>query len=489
MRRTRFMTLFFLALSVAFFCVKEFRWGLCSQSLLFLMEGAEDSPARRLGRMCLAPEEDFSALGSAAEQSGDAAALAFAALHPGPDGGDNRMRWADLAVAKDPQYTWVYNHLVSRRMHEAGEPGVAEQLAPLAEKMTAWDPENAAVWLQRAELLRGRTKDWPRRSATLTPDSPYFQGLAAQTEWLAAMERALAAPRYDTYVQKRFELERAVLREQGWASPSAMLLFLTAYPIPNLLNLREYADFRIKRLGAQAEQARRLDDALGHYRTVATFGRRMRLSGKTLIEELIGVAVERIGTEPLLAAAKKANRREEVAQLELAQQELQRVHNRARGEDPLALSSMYYWSSLLVIVSGLLVFLFSALTLVCVGYVNLKQWIRPEKHGRIYQLMTVAENYLPVMLFLSCAALYLVYRPYATNFQHYLTASGEITNFEPFFFNVFPNPFILPRGYYLPVESPFGDYVWWALGFGLAAAIVGGLQELRARRNRASLGR
>ncbi len=488
MRRTRFMTLFFLALSVAFFCVKEFRWGLCSQSLLFLMDAAEGSPAHRLGRMCLAPEEDFGALGSAAEQSGDAATLAFAALHPGPDGGENQMRWADLAVARDPQYTWVYNHLVSRRMHEAGEPGAAEQLAPLVEKTTAWDAENAASWLQRAELFRYGAQDWPKRSGMMGPDSPYVQELEKRAEWLAAMERAYASPRYDTYVQKRFELERRVLREQGWGSPTTMLTFLASYPIPSLLNVSEYADLRVAR-GVRAEQAGRMEEALGHYRTVATFGRRMRLSGKTLIEELVGARVERIGTEPLLAALKKSNRREEAAQAELALEELQRVHNRAHGKDPVALSSMYNWSSLLVIVSGLLVFLFSGLTLVCVAYVNLKQWIRREKRGRIYQLMTVAENYLPVMLFLSCAALYLVYRPYATNFQHYMTATGEITNFEPFFFNVFPNPLILPRGYYLPVESPLGDYVWWALGFGLAAVVLGGLQEWRARRNRASLGR
>jgi len=336
----------------------------------------------------------------------------------------------------------------------------------------------------RSSLLRHGATDWPKRSGTIGPDSPYFQALEKRTEWVGAMERAYAAPRYDTYTQKRFELERQVLREQGWASPSTMLLFVFTYPIPNLLNIREYADLRAG-TGARAEQAGRTEEALGHYRTVATFGRRMRLSGKSLIEELIGIAVERIGTEPLLAALQKANRREEAAQAVLTQEELKRAHNRARGEDPLAVSSMYYWSSLLVILSGLSVLVFGALTVVCVGYVNLKQWIRREKRGRIYRLMTVAENYLPVLLFLSCAGLYLVYMPYATNFQHYLTASGEISNFEPFFFNVLPNPLILPKGYYLAVESPFGKYAWWALGFGLAAVLIAGVQEWRARQAKA----
>jgi hypothetical protein len=475
------MTLFFLALSVAFFFVQDFRWGLCSQSLFFL-EGGEGSPARRFAQLCLASEEDFSALGQTAEQSGDAALLAFAALHPGSAGDAARARWADRAVAKDPQYTWLYYHLASGKMFDAGEPAVAAQLAPWVDKGLAADPDNAAVWLQRAELLRAQTKDWPKRTGpVLTPDSPLFQGLAAQTEWLAAMERAYAAPRYDTYVQKRFELERAVLRQHGLASPSVMLFFVSSYPIPNLLNVREYADFRVKQLGAKAEQARRLDDALAHYRTVVAFGKRMRVSGLSLIEELIGMAVELIGSEPLLPALQKAGRAHEAALVELERADLQRARTRIRGEDPIALTSNYYWSALSVLMSGMAVVLFGALTLLCVLYVNLKQWIRRQKRGRIYQLMTVAENYLPVLLFLSCAALYLTFRPYATNFHYYMTATGQITGLEPFFTNVFPNPIVLPRGYYLPVEEPFGAYLWWALGFGLAAVIIGGVQEWRAR--------
>ena len=477
MRRMRFMTLFFLALSVAFFCVQQFRWGLCSQWFLFL-EGGEGSPARWLGEMCLVSEQDFSALGRAAEQSGDAASLAFAAIHPGPDWEEKRVRWADLAVAKDPQYTWLYYHVAPHGM-EAGKPGVAEQIAPLVEKVAAWDPENAAVWLRRAELLQFSAKDWPKRSALTGRDSPYLQELAKQTEWMAAMERAFDSPRYDTYVQKRFELERRVLREQGWASPSTMLFFVSTYPIPSLLNVRTYAELRVAQ-GAKAEQAGWTEEALGHYRTVATFGRRMRLDAKTFIEELIGIAVERIGTEPLLALLRKTNRREEVAQAELAREELQRAHNRARGHDPLAVSSMYYWSALLVRVSRFLVLLFGGLTLLCVAYVNLKQWIRREKQGWIHRAMTAAESYLAVLLFLSCAGLYLVYTPYATNFQYYMTASGEITNFDPLFFNVLPNPL---DGYTnLPVEKPFGDYLGWALGFGLAAMLIAGVQEWRTRR-------
>ncbi|HXE74462.1 MAG TPA: hypothetical protein VNN18_02345 [Candidatus Xenobia bacterium] len=485
MRRTRFMTLLFLALSVAFFFVKEFRWGLCSQSFLFLMDG-EGSPAQRLGQVCLASEDEFSALGQAAEQSGDAAALAFAALHPGPGGKDSAARWADQAVAKDLQYTWVYYHMANSRLSDARQPEAVRQIGQWVEKLTAWDPENAAAWLLRAELLRQSATQWPKRTTHIKPDSPYLQELGKRTDWTAAMERAFLAPRYDAYVQKRFDLERKVLPERGWASPSVMLLFVATYPIPSLLNIREYADLRVAYFGAKVEEAGRLDEALSHYRTVAAFGKRMRLGGKTLIEELIGIAVEKTASERLLAVLLKTNRRDEATQVELNRMELARATTRARGEDPLALTSMYSWSALLVVVSGLLVLVFGVLTGVCVGYVNLKQWIRREKRGRLYRLMTVAENYLPVLLFLSCAGLFLVYRPYATNFQHYMTATGETSNFELFFFNVFPNPLILSRANYLGVENPFGTYLWWALGFGLLAVIIASVQEWHARQAKAS---
>ena len=330
MRRTRFMTLLFLALSAAFFGVREFRWGMCSQSLLFLMSG-EDSPAQRLGRVCWVSEEEFSALGRTAGQSGDAAALAFAAFHPGPAGNDGRARWADQAVAKDPQYTWVYYHLANNRLSDAGQPEVARRITQWAERVSTWDPENAAAWLQRAEVLRHSAADWPKRTGKGNPDLVYLQELEKRTEWMAAMERGFAAPRYDTYVQRRFDLERRVLQEKGWASPSVMLLFIATYPLPNLLNVREYADLRVAYLGAKAEQAGRLEEALGHYRTVAAFAKRMRLGGKSLIEEFIAIAVEKISSEPMLAALRKANRRVEATQVELDRMELARATTRARG--------------------------------------------------------------------------------------------------------------------------------------------------------------
>jgi hypothetical protein len=142
------------------------------------------------------------------------------------------------------------------------------------------------------------------------------------------------------------------------------------------------------------------------------------------------------------------------------------------GKDPLAQSSNYNWGALTVHFFAALTSVFGIITLLIVLYVNAKRWVRPEKKGQLYQMLTGAENYVPIMLFLSCLGLYVSYYPYAQNFHHYMSATGEIHDFEPLFFNVLPNFFGPPGKVGLPVEDPFLPYIWYALaGLGLVVLV------------------
>jgi len=87
---------------------------------------------------------------------------------------------------------------------------------------------------------------------------------------------------------------------------------------------------------------------------------------------------------------------------------------------------------------------------------------------------------MPVLLFLACAGLYLSYYPYAQNFHHYMTATGEIHDFEPLFFNVFPNYGAPPGHNALPVGNPFRPYAWYAL-VGLILAVLAAIPYHRRR--------
>ena len=469
MRRTRFMSMVFLALSLAFFCVQEFRW-----ALEFLVVEYRLQKLSSFGTP-IAPEK-LRALAQQAQQSGDAQALAFVALNLPSDDREESFRLAEQAVARDPKLTWIYYQLAKKHSGDWTNPDVAKRMREWAAKLEAFDPDNAVPSLLRAELLR--EKSWP----SIHPKDPKSLEFPLQhPDWVAAMDRAFDQPRYDTYEVRLFELERRVLTQQGWATPATVVTSLGfSYPFPDLQNLRSYTNFRVFYRSRQAEQAGRREEALGHYYAVSAFANRMRLGGASLLEELLGIALDRIASEPLQAALEKTGRKEEALTVALRLAQYERDYGKHR--DPMKQSSNRFWSGLLLGIFSLLVVFFAALTLVAVLYVNAKRWIRPDKRGRLYDLVTVLENYAPILLFASCLALYLLYAPYASNFHHYMNATGAIRTLEPIFLNVYPllGQLVWWRDE-LMVQNPFGNYIYWALGF-LGLAILLGTWDARRGR-------
>lgn len=477
MRRTRFMSLFFLALSLAFFCVEDFRWALGYMKL----ELTINRIAQYGGPL---PPEEVRTFAQQAQQKGDAEALAFAALYT-PDR-EESFRLAEQAVAKDPKLSWVYYHVAKKNLHswEAPEPAVAKRFQDWIQKLEAFDPDNAVPSILRAELIRAESEASTKWPYIIPTDQKSLEFPLQHPDWLAAMDRAFDRPRYDSYSVRRFELERRLWARQGWARPGVVVPSLWFYPIPDLLNLRSYTNFRVFYRGRQAEQAGRREEALGHYYAATNFANRMRLGGNSLIEELIGMALDRLASEPLQAALEKAGRKQEALSVSQRLADYDRVWGKPKvGRDPLRSSSNRLWSALQMAIFSLLVVLFAAVTLVSVLYVNAKRWIRPEKRGHLYALVTVLENYAPILLFASCLALYLIYAPYAQNFHFYMTATGPIRSLEPIGLNVYP---LISELVWWPnelaPENPFGNYIYWALGFLGLAVLLGAWGARQARR-------
>jgi hypothetical protein len=283
------------------------------------------------------------------------------------------------------------------------------------------------------------------------------------------MDKAFNAPRYDSFNIRRFDLERTVLHSRGYDTPARMLMYVASYPIPNLLNIRQYADLRINHLGKNAEKAGKTKDALDQYWTVAHFGERMSIASTSIIEELIASAVRNMAYKPLSALLHSSGDPQAAASVDNSVAMLDAHLRQMRGQDILSLSSAYVWNGLMVNVFLALVAVFAALTVVSFLYVNLKRWWRAHKKGAIYGGITIAENYFPVLLFIFCCGLYITYYPYARNFSYYMTARGEMHNLEGMFYNTVSLPVVLPRFMTMSVGNPFVPYVWYALG---AIAIV-----------------
>jgi hypothetical protein len=414
--------------------------------------------------------------------------MAFAALHLDEDR-EGVFRLAEQAVARDPKLSWILWHVFSRYRRGLKEPAVAQRFQEWGRKLQQADPENALPHMAQAEMMR-EDPQWPRGTVSKVPGerSKYLTALAGKTEWCSAMDQAFRSRRYDSYILVRFYLDRRVMREQGWATPPIMILNFAGYPIPSLLNVREYAQVEVMQLAAEAVAAKHEDEAVRRYWKTMAFGQMMRLQSVTLIEKLIGMAVEMIGAEPLHAALAKQGKQEEARLLAMNIDDLKHGDGVAPRNDPVSLSSVYYWAGMLFYSLAFQTYVFAALTLLAILYVNAKLWIRPQVRGRIYQVVTVAENYLPVLLFMSCLALYLVYAPFAANFRHYLVATGDIRNMEPLFHNVFPAPWALPSYLFLAMPNPFRPYLPWAAAGFLLVVAWASWEEWRARQKRAAQG-
>src|SRR4051794_32355793 len=104
MRKTRFMSLFFLVLSLAFLFVPAFR--LAFQAPLSLMELERKADVSRI------PGGDYDRWAQEAQSARDLRSVAFVALHH-PDL-RKAMTTADWLTQTDPHYGWVYLSLANR---------------------------------------------------------------------------------------------------------------------------------------------------------------------------------------------------------------------------------------------------------------------------------------------------------------------------------------------------------------------------------------
>lgn len=453
MRRTRFISLLFLMLSLAFFFEPEFR-----EALLAPLVGVAGAGEETQGRISDAKLLDLS---RHAQEGGDAHSMAFVALHLPLSEDATIRRLADLAVSRDPSLTWIYLHLAYQYRPQWGARDLADQMRSWDTRLAAWDPGNATSDLLQADLIRYGHAAAGSNSGKLK--AGLLAGLADQPAWREAMQSAFAKPRYDFYSVPRFELERQVLRQQHWDYPATIIFYAQEWPSPDLINITEYASLLEQKIGAEAEASGRTDDALAQYWTVAHFGERLRMGSHSHLEQITGDAVRGRSYERLIPLLEKRNKHAESVTLGFELSRLRDETGPNMGKAPLAGTYNYNWSVLLINICAPLVMIFLVLTFACVLYVNVTRRSGAGKRGKFWQLMTVGENYMPLLLFAPCVALYITYLPYARNFSHYMTAQGRIDNFDSLLYNTLPSYTLRTGTAQLQLENSFEGYAMAAL--------------------------
>ncbi len=499
MRRTRLMSWFFLVLSLSFFASRSFRYALEAP---LAGQWWKEPPAlfyRLFTLRRYVSTEQFRGMSEEAARRGDAEFTAFAALVLPQMGfrveelllSENAvpvnmkarleaLRLAEKAVHARRDLTWIYSFVVLSQDWMHISPGQEQELLARVDELKAFDPDNAVPDVLRADLIRFRRKRaWAQAGSS---PAKLREVLAADLEWQKAMEKVYAQPRIDTYVVRRFLLIRKVMLAHGWDHPVVVATVLDQMPFPNYMPFRDYARLLVDNIGADAEAAGRMDKALRCYWQAAQFGTRMSLQSQFYLEGLTGVEIQRTAYQRLVPALKQAGRIEEAAWVSNLDQALQDLWRRP---NELARASYYPWEVLLVNLTSSLAAVFFPIAFVAVLYVNAKLWVRKEKKGRLYEIMTIAENYAPLLLFSSCLGLYLAEAPFAQNFAHAMSTKEPITSLPlSFFCNSYPlwdPPYVVMIGG-LPVTDPFQDLAPYTLaGIALWSAV---LLALRWREHR-----
>jgi hypothetical protein len=355
-------------------------------------------------------------LAARAEKEKDARTLAFVALTtPEPARG---MVLADRAVALDPSLTWIY---ASRFYRPDSVPKPVEWLA----RLQASDPDNAFIRLIVADAIAH-----PRFEALAAHRTPAPQGiesaLASDPRWLAQMDAALRAQRYDGYVRKHWDLICYAWNRDPSLSPSIVGYGLWSHQIPNLLNLKAFAKFEVHR----AQQARtdgHPEQAAKILERIDSFGTRTLEQSQTDIERLVGLDLSRQATQEL-STLYAATGREPAAQMALAR--VQTLQARQRSlQQPLVAEYLRQKSfrgpALLFQASSILLLLCGFAAALSYLLLELGRRSSSRRRANWQRILCRTADYAPASLLLISFIFILSFLPFARLFAYYRSASGS----------------------------------------------------------------
>jgi hypothetical protein len=391
-KRSRVFTAVVLAAAAALFLLPEGREALrtVQASWMEYQNEAWKSP-------------DLRALADRATRESDANALAFVSLSTGDAVWAAQLR--QQAMALNPSLIWIY---AARNHSNTVDPWRSEELAQLQ----ASDPGNAVPILLEAQALVSAQMDAVyRQGANLKEDRELLRG---NPKWCALMERAFAAPRYDSYVPKHHQLVRTVWNRNKNLPATVVVTALWAHAIPNLLNMKNFATIRMEDADkvAAAGDLPRAEELLGG---LEAFGSRMSDGSDYLIERLIGFSISRGADEKLAALYSSAGREQDAQNV---RSRIQRIDDRIQaarhGGDSYdyAVSRSYRRVGLLVQVFGMLGVLAVFLALGSILLLELWPWWTRSEDTLWRRCLRWTAASAPVAFLASSAAFLLSFLPF-----------------------------------------------------------------------------
>ncbi len=423
-----------------------------------------------------AQRADYQRMAREAEANHDARTLAY--LSSRMDTLEEDARLSNEAVAMDPSLTWIYAKGGSSWYSYYGVP----QKNGWAQRLEASDPGNAATYLVEATI---RSNDLRRQLNYPGPESKMDEKLFQDPVWRGAMEKAFAAPRYDSYFDRMIALEQSVLKAHNMRKPQDVAIGISRiYPF-GLWDAQSYSDLLL----AQAKEALQKGDTAGaiHLAWIAAhFAERTR---DNLDSELVHRTTERMllhdyqFLQPLEASAGHTD----VAKLLAIQNEAfaRKISDKSRSR------LMWYFravdsTGIALHSAGLGITLFGGAVILAAMFLFAARFASGLRAGRLYRWACNCGRFAPVCLAASIALMAATYAAYLDTVKDYFSGMKDAATLQElttmdYSLSELPGRFSNPLN-----QGMYHAYFWIALlaGVIIAGAIFLSRNALRPREPR-----
>ena len=396
-----------------------------------------------------------------AEANHDAKTLAF--LSTRMNSLDENARLANEAVAMDPSFTWLYirgGSLWYAYNHAGDRYGRIQ-------KIEAFDPDNAVPYLTEASIRENelRTENNYQLSKEKILNDPH---------WRAAMEKAFAAPRYDSYFSQSVELQESMLKAHNLRQPQDVARGVYEYYSSGLFVSQMYVDYLLD----QAKQAKQKGDsaqAIHLAWTVAQFAEHARAN---LHNEWAIGTVDRMTfsaneiLEPLEAAAGQT----EIAKLLTLQNASIDRRNAEKTPGRFLFVDRAYGglesASIAIQAGGLGVIILGWALMLSAVYLIAARFAPGLRAGRLYRWTCNCGRFVPAALVAAVILTAAMFAPYFENVQNYFAGIHDSTTLHALL-STEQSLYQLPSMVVNPMlHNVYAAYSWLAL---LTIAIIAGV--------------
>jgi hypothetical protein len=340
-----------------------------------------------------------------AEREKDARTLAFLALATPQT--EPAMALANRAVAIDPSFAWIYAGYTTHRNYAlTSKDGLARLLSA--------DPDNAFP-----EIVAARTISQPLIQELIFHRSPtekeIEESLASDPRWMAHMDRAFRASRYDSYLNRHWQLTREVWSHHQDLSTSVILNVLWARPFPDVTSITTYGNHLVHS-AQESSAAGRIDEAETLLKRVDEFGSRMSDQGQADFERMVGMSVSRKAIaemQNLYHTHGMQREAQEAAQrLQDVEGQMESLRHSFRPPSPAELHA-FDRRAFLVQLSAVLAMLFAVATTFGLFALELSPAKLDQRRIRLRRFLCISGDWAPTALLFGSIALMWLFQPYA----------------------------------------------------------------------------